>query len=123
MVKMQTGPVTPTMTSGWPAATAKTLPQRNVDMSTSTSPILPAVLCARKAPKVMAGLIDVKNMKIAAESALVDSPSFQSDTYRGRRAAGAAGVVAGAVVSGRRWSGGAAERWSDGAYRCVSIVL
>ena len=70
MVKMQTGPVTPTMTRGWPAATAKTLPQRNVDMSTSTSPILPAVLCARKAPKVMAGLIDVKNMKIAAESAL-----------------------------------------------------
>ena len=57
-----TGPVTPTITKGWPAKTEKMTPLTHDDRQTSTTPILPFVALSSRSAKVMAGAIEVKNM-------------------------------------------------------------
>jgi len=62
IVRMVTGPVTPTMTNGWPAKTLKMRPETQLDRQTSTTPILPCVALSRSSANVIAGAMDVKNM-------------------------------------------------------------
>ena len=62
------GPVTPTITSGWPASKPYSVPEMPIDSSTSRTPMLCAVRSVKKKPKVMAGSRLAKNINSVAES-------------------------------------------------------
>lgn len=65
--KIDTGPVTPTSTSGWPKRMAAITPHSASDSRTSTTPIAPCVLLLMYAPKVTAGKMLTKYKCSVAE--------------------------------------------------------
>jgi hypothetical protein len=79
MVNMVTGPVTPTMTRGWPPKMEKMQPDRQLLRQTSTTPIFP-VERSRSSANVIAGAMDVKNMKKIDAVVFALWPSVQSET-------------------------------------------
>mmetsp|Transcript_5793 Transcript_5793/g.11782 ORF Transcript_5793/g.11782 Transcript_5793/m.11782 type:complete len:81 (-) Transcript_5793:78-320(-) len=79
MVKIETGPVTPTINNGWPANNAKSIPVIDVANNTSIAPICCLVCSPSSSEKVIAGPMDVKKMKNVLDRTFEFNASVQSE--------------------------------------------
>ena len=79
IVSIDTGPVTPTITSGWPANRENSIPVIEVANRTSIAPTWVFVASDSRSEKVIAGPTDVKKMKTVLDNTFRLAALVQSE--------------------------------------------